>query len=163
MRKTSFYNIRVNHYAGLNMKISQEGIAHIKAEEGERLTGYLDSTGLPTIGVGHTGFVGAKAVYPGMEISQETSTALLLSDLATVEKALAKRITVPLSQNQYDALCSLVFNIGVGAFGTSTLLKRLNSGDYDGAAEAFLMWKRAGNSEDILLPRRKRERVLFLS
>jgi len=145
------------------MKISQTGITHLKAEEGERLTGYLDSTGLPTIGVGHTGYVGTQAVYSGMEITRETSTALLLSDLATVEKALAQQVTVPLNQNQYDALCSLVFNIGVGAFGKSTLLKRLNSGDYDGAAEAFLMWKRAGHSDDILLPRRKREQALFLS
>lgn len=145
------------------MKISQEGIAHIKAEEGERLTGYLDSTGLPTIGVGHTGYVGAKAVCQGMTISQDTSTALLLSDLARVENAIAKRVTVPLNQNQYDALCSLIFNIGVGAFETSTLLKCLNSRDYNGAAEAFLMWKRAGHAGDILLPRRKRERALFLS
>lgn len=145
------------------MKISQAGITHIKAEEGDRLTGYLDSTGLPTIGVGHTGYVGTQAVYPGMKISQDTSTTLLLSDLETVEKALAQQVTVPLNQNQYDALCSLVFNIGVGAFGKSTLLRRLNSGDYDGASEAFLMWKRAGHSEDILLPRRKRERELFLS
>jgi lysozyme len=145
------------------MKISQKGIAYIKAEEGERLTGYLDSTGLPTIGVGHTGYVGEKAVHPGMEITQDTSTALLLSDLATVENALVKLVTVPLNQNQYDALCSLVFNIGVGAFRSSTLLKRLNTCDYEGVAEAFLMWKRAGNSENILLPRRQRERALFLS
>ncbi|ELI8281136.1 glycoside hydrolase family protein, partial [Yersinia enterocolitica] len=60
-------------------------------------------------------------------------------------------------------LCSLIFNIGPTAFANSTVLKRLNDGDYQGAADAFLMWKKAGNNPDILLPRRQRERALFLS
>ena len=65
-----------------------------------------------------------------------------------------------LNQNQFDALVSLVFNIGTGAFARSTLLKRLNVGDYNGAAEAFLMWRNAGG-KPILLNRRKREKALF--
>ncbi|KAB8307562.1 lysozyme [Erwinia endophytica] len=145
------------------MKISDNGIRFIKREEGERLIAYLDSVGIPTIGVGHTGYVNGLPIAKNTVITVEQSTQLLLQDLATAERAIKKNVTVSLTQNQYDALCSLIFNIGAGAFARSTVKKKLNAGDYQGAAEAFLMWKRAGNNPDILLPRRERERQLFLS
>lgn len=144
------------------MQISNNGIDSIKREEGERLTGYADSRGIPTIGVGHTGMVNGVPVRIGMKISPETSSALLKYDLGNVEEAISDYVKVPLTQNQYDALCSLIFNIGVTAFHNSTLLRYLNAKDYRGAADQFLAWKRAGNNPDILLPRRKRERELFL-
>ncbi|MCU5775105.1 lysozyme [Erwiniaceae bacterium BAC15a-03b] len=144
------------------MKLSNNGVVFIKLEEGERLTGYLDTRGIPTVGVGHTGTVDGKPVIRGMVISQNKSTELLLSDLAWVERSVNSNVTANLTQNQYDALCSLVFNIGATAFANSTVLNRINKSDYTGAAEAILMWKRAGNAPDILLPRRKRERELFL-
>ncbi|WP_158785467.1 lysozyme [Pantoea sp. BAV 3049] len=145
------------------MKISDNGIALIKQEEGERLTAYRDPRGILTIGVGHTGPVDSRMIYPGQVITPAKSTALLLSDLAWVEKIIAGKITAPLTQNQYDALCCLIFNIGAGAFSTSVVRQRLNLGNYAGAADAFLMWKRAGTNKDILLARRQRERELFLS
>lgn len=145
------------------MRISENGISKLKVEEGERLTGYKDTRGIPTIGVGHTGIVDGKPVAVGMVISKDKSSDLLRSDLAWVEKSIATNMKVPLNQNQYDALCSLIFNIGPTAFANSTVLKRLNSGDYKGAADAFMMWKKAGNDPERLLPRRQRERALFLS
>lgn len=144
------------------MKISDNGIQFIKQEEGERLSAYLDSVGIPTIGVGHTGYVDGMPIARNTQITAAKSTQLLLQDLATAERAIDNNVTVPLTQNQYDALCSLIFNIGAGSFASSTIKKKLNSGDTSGAADAFLMWKRAGNNPDILLPRRQRERELFL-
>ncbi|WP_145562995.1 lysozyme [Yersinia canariae] len=145
------------------MQISESGINKLKVEEGERLTGYKDSRGIPTVGVGHTGVVDGKPVTVGMVITKDKSSELLRSDLSWVEKSIATNVKVPLTQNQYDALCSLIFNIGPTAFANSTVLKRLNAGDYKGAADAFLMWKKSGNDLNILLPRRQRERALFLS
>lgn len=144
------------------MKISNNGIDFLKKEEGERLTGYSDTRGIPTIGVGHTGLVDGIPVRVGMGITKDKSSELLRSDLQWTEKAV-NNANVQLNQNQYDALCSLVFNIGAAAFNNSTLLKKLKASDYQGAADQFLAWKRSGKDADILLPRRKRERSLFLS
>lgn len=143
------------------MKISNNGIAFIKREEGERLLAYPDSVGVWTIGVGHTGTVDGKPIAKGMTITPAQSTSLLLGDLAWVESAINGNVKVPLTQNQYDALCSFVFNVGRTAFVNSTLLKKLNAKDYQGAADQLLQWKRAGKIADLLLPRRKRERELF--
>lgn len=144
------------------MKISNSGIDFLKKEEGERLTGYPDTRGIPTIGVGHTGLVDGIQVRVGMSITKDKSSELLRSDLQWTERAV-NNANVQLSQNQYDALCSLAFNIGAAAFNNSTLLKKLKASDYQGAADQFLAWKRSGKDADILLPRRKRERSLFLS
>lgn len=145
------------------MELSNNGIAFLKREEGEKLTGYADSRGIPTIGVGHTGKVDGVPVKVGMKITQNQSTRLLLDDLKWVSEAIATSVKARLTQNQYDALTSLIFNIGAAAFRGSTVLRKLNGGDYMGAADAFLMWKKAGNDPEILLPRRQRERSLFLS
>ncbi|MGV3345292.1 lysozyme [Enterobacteriaceae bacterium LUAb1] len=144
------------------MRISNNGVALIKREEGERLECYLDSCGIPTIGVGHIGVVNGKNPEKGMVITQTESTQLLIADLTWVEKTINSSVTVPITQNQYDALCSLIFNIGAKAFRGSTVLRQLNMNNYTGAADAFLMWKRAGSHADILLARRQRERKLFL-
>lgn len=145
------------------MELSNNGIAFLKREEGEKLTGYADSRGIPTIGVGHTGKVDGVPVKVGMKITQNQSTRLLLDDLKWVSEAIATSVKARLTQNQYDALTSLIFNIGAAAFRGSTVLRKLNGGDYTGAADAFLMWKKAGSDQNILLPRRQRERSLFLS
>lgn len=145
------------------MNISYNGIQFIKKEEGEKLTAYRDSCGIATIGTGHTGRVNGHPLFPGMTITREESEQLLLADIAQVEKAINEKVKVSLSQNQYDALCSLVFNIGIQAFNNSTCLKKLNAKDYQGAAEAMLLWKRAGQHVEALLSRRKREVELFLS
>lgn len=144
------------------MKISDSGLAALKREEGCRLTAYPDSRGVWTIGTGHTGKVDGVAVHKGMTITQDTADRLLRDDLSWVERCIADRVTVVLNQNQYDALCSLIFNIGASAFISSTVRRRLNAGNYTAAADAFLKWSRAGNNPTILAPRRGRERAMFL-
>lgn len=144
------------------MKISDSGIAFIRQEEGERLKAYSDSRGILTIGVGHTGLVNGIPVSVGMHITREQSDALLRQDLANVEQQINRRVNVPLNQHQYDALCSLVFNIGTAAFARSTVLQKLNTSDYAAAAETMLMWCRAGGEPQRLLSRRQRERAFFM-
>jgi lysozyme len=139
------------------MKASDAALALIKAEEGCRLTGYLDSKGIPTIGWGHTG----AEVYEGQVWTQAQADAALAADVAgRAEAPINASVKVPLSQGQFDALCSLVYNIGGGHFATSTLLRVLNTGDYRGAHTHFAEWKRA-STPDELLPRRAREMWLF--
>ncbi|HCM4642871.1 TPA: lysozyme [Salmonella enterica subsp. enterica serovar Panama] len=144
------------------MKISDSGLAALKREEGCKLTAYLDSRGVWTIGTGHTGRVDGVAVHKGMIITQDTADRLLRDDLSWVKRCIADWVTVVLNQNQYDALCSLIFNIGVNAFIGSTVRRQLNAGNYTAAADAFLKWSRAGSNPTILAPRRGRERAMFL-
>lgn len=89
--------------------------------------------------------------------------SLLKNDLAWVESTLTSVVTAGINQNQYDALCSLAFNIGATAFKNSTLPRLLNRGRFAAAADEFLKWRKAGRDPDILLPRRQRERAYFLS
>ena len=141
------------------MKISSAGLAALKAREGCKLVAYLDSAKIPTIGYGSTA-----GVRMGMKITQAQADALLSRDLTIFEKAVTAAVKVPLSQNEFDALVSLAFNIGAGAFQKSTLLKELNKGNRKAAADQFLRWNRAGGKVlKGLTNRRKAEREQFLS
>lgn len=143
----------------MTMSISPAGIALIQAHEGLRLTAYRDAGGVWTIGYGSTG-----GVRRGMTITRDQAVLRLYHDLDTAESAVNSRVTVPLSQPQFDALVSLVFNIGGGAFRKSTLLQKLNAGDYAGAANEFNRWVKAkGRVLPGLVTRRAAERALFLS
>jgi len=144
------------------MKTSANGRKEIALREGNILKTYKDSVGVLTIGVGHTSAAGLPKVTAGMTITAAESDEILSRDLGAVEKEIDKLVKVPLTQNQFDALVSLVFNIGGTAFKNSTLLRKLNAKDYAGAAEQFLVWSRAGNLKTLLLPRRKKERLQFL-
>jgi lysozyme len=131
----------------------------IKRWEGYSETAYKDTGGVWTIGYGHT-----KGVKPGMKINRAQALAYLAEDLAWVEDSIAKRVKVPLTQNQYDALCSFVYNIGDPQFSTSTCLRRLNSLDYVGAVEALTWWnKDNGRVIQGLVNRRADEKKLFLT
>lgn len=146
----------------MNYQTSAEGRAFIKQEEGVEYTAYLDIAGVPTIGVGHT-----RKVSLGQKASEADVDLFLQEDLVEAEQAVNAYVTVPLSQHQVDALVSLVFNIGGGAFRTSTLLDKLNAGDYEGAADQFPRWNKArvkGKLEESkgLTARRNRERKVFL-
>ena len=144
------------------MKTSDKGLQFIRREEGERLTAYADIIGVWTIGVGHTGTVDGKPVAKGMVISADKSQELLSADLSKFESAITRLVKVPLKQYEFDALVSLVFNIGETNFARSTLLKKLNANDFKGAAEQFLAWKNAGGRPvQGLLNRRKREKDMF--
>lgn len=132
----------------------------IKKHEGLRLEAYLPTPNdVWTIGYGHT-----HTTKQGMKITAGQAESLLRKDIAWVEKAVNKLVVVPLTQNQFDALASLVFNIGENGFANSTLLRLLNAGDYEGAANQFLRWnKQKGVALKGLTKRREEERKLFLS
>ena len=131
----------------------------IKKSEGLRLEAYLPTPNdVWTIGYGHT-----KTAQPGMKITTKGAESLLVHDLAWVENVVNDAVKVPLSQNQYDALCSFVYNLGGTNFRSSTLLRVLNKGDYKGAADQLLRWdKQKGKTLRGLTIRRKEERELFL-
>jgi lysozyme len=141
------------------MRTSAAGRKAIAAREGNKLVAYKDTVGVWTIGVGHTSAAGAPTVTPGMRITADESDEILVRDLTAVEKDVNSAVSVPLSQNQFDALVSFVFNIGGGAFRKSTLLRKLNAKDYAGAAEQFLVWVK----QKELTGRRKAERAQFLT
>jgi len=146
------------------LRTSAKGRAAITSREGNILKAYRDGGGVLTIGVGHTSAAGPPTVTAGMTISAAQSDNILADDLRSVEKSIYKLVKVALSQNQFDALVSFVFNVGAGAFGKSTLLKKLNSGDTSGAADQFLLWDRDnGKVVTGIANRRKSERAQFLS
>jgi lysozyme len=140
------------------MKI--KNISLIKKHEGLRLEAYLPTPNdVWTIGYGHT-----HTAKQGQKITGAQAEALLRKDITWAEEAVNKSVVVPLTQNQFDALVSFVFNVGAGAFGSSTLLRLLNSKDYEGAANQFLRWnKQKGVVLKGLTKRREEERKLFLS
>lgn len=146
------------------MQTSEKGIALIKQFEGCRLAAYQDSVGVWTIGYGWTNPVDGKSVKAGMTITQEVAERLLKTGLVSYENDVSKLVKVKLSQGQFDALVSFTYNLGARSLSTSTLLKKLNAGDYRGAADEFPRWNKAGGKVLAGLTRRREaERSLFLS
>lgn len=138
------------------MKPSPRCLELIKHFEGCRLKAYQDSGGVLTIGYGHTPAV------MGQELTQEAADTLLEQDAGKASDAVNRLVKTPLTQNEHDALTDFVFNLGAGAFADSTLLRRLNYGDKDGAAEELLRWVRCkGKVLAGLVVRRKAEQALF--
>ena len=144
------------------LKTSKKGIDLIKRYEGFRANAYADPAhgwAVPTIGYGQT-----KGVKRGMKVDKETAEIWLKQDLVYREKWVNKLIEVPLAQEEFDALVSFAYNLGVGALKKSTLRKKLNQGDKQGAANEFLKWVYAGGKKlKGLVNRRNAERELFLS
>ncbi len=145
------------------MKCSDEGLEFIMRWEGCKLTAYPDpATGDEpwTIGVGHTG-----GVKEGDTITREQALELLRKDAETAEKCVNNGVKGAITQGQFDALVSLVFNIGCGNFTRSTLLARLNEGvDDDIVAKQFLVWNRANHKVMAgLTNRRQAEKDVFLT
>ena len=151
----------------MSRRTSPEGRAFIMAWEGLALRAYRDVAGVLTIGYGHTeGFADGR-FGPDAEISGAEAETLLAEDLAPREAAVNALTDVALNQNEFDALVSLVYNIGVSAFRRSTVRRRLNRGDRAGAADAVVMWNKAridGALSEVrgLTRRRRAERALFL-
>nr|DAQ21300.1 MAG TPA: Lysozyme [Caudoviricetes sp.] len=138
------------------MKISEVGIKLICKWEEFRAYAYVCPAGLWTIGYGHT-----DRVKPTDKIDLAQGEAYLRKDLEIVERCL-NSLAIKLNQNQYDALCSLIFNIGTGNFLRSTLLKCLQAKQYDKASAEFLKWRKAnGKVLKGLEARRKDEQELF--
>ncbi|MBJ9570638.1 lysozyme [Citrobacter braakii] len=146
------------------MQISDKGITLIKEFEGCKLTAYQDSVGIWTIGYGWTQPVDGKPIRAGMTIKQATAERLLKTGLVSYESDVSRLLKVGLTQGQFDALVSFTYNLGARSLSTSTLLRKLNVGDYAGAADEFLRWNKAGGKVlNGLTRRREAERALFLS
>ncbi len=141
-------------------KINDAGLNLIKQSEGLELEAYVCPAGVLTIGYGTT-----KDVYAGQRITQAEAEAFLRRDVERFEQAVRELVKVPLTSNQFSALVSFVYNVGEGAFADSTLLKKLNERDYQGAAEQFLRWVKGDGGESLpgLVTRREAERKLFLT
>lgn len=118
------------------MITSIDGLEKLEQREGCKLRAYLDSQGVPTIGVGHTG----PGICLGMVWSQVQADEALAKDVKRCEDAIHLYCAVPLEQHQFDALVSFIFNVGVGAFAHSTMLRKLNQSDFAGAALEFDRW-----------------------
>lgn len=142
------------------MKLSSSGLALIEGFEGFRSKAYkvVKTEKYYTIGFGHYG----PDVRFGDTITKAKAETLLKSDVATAEKAVNEYVKVKLNQNQFDALVSFVYNVGSGAFSTSTLLKELNQGDYKAASAQFPRWNKSGGKVlPGLVTRREKEKALF--
>jgi lysozyme len=138
------------------MKMSTRGRKLLIEREGCILHAYRDSVGVLTVGVGHTAAAGPPIPYPGMIITAQEADAILTKDLVLYERAIDNALKVPVSQNEYDALVSICFNVGP-KFGQSTCIKRLNAGDREGAAEAIMLW----NKPPEIISRRRTEYKQF--
>lgn len=142
------------------MKTNAKGLALIKRFEGCKLDAYLCPAGRWTIGYGHTG-----DVKPGHRITQHQADVILAFDLERFEEAVAHALRgVSVTENQFSACVALAFNIGPTAFVNSSVCKRILRGDTTGAANAFLLWNKAGGQIlPGLITRRAAERALFLT
>jgi lysozyme len=150
-------------------KLADKGAALVKAFEScmKAVPGgfqaYLDPVGVLTIGWGHTNHNGRK-FKSGEIFTQAECDAEFLKDMAVFEKAVNDRVKVPLNQDQFDALVSFAFNVGAGNLAQSTLLRKLNAGDFVGAAQEFQRWNKAGGKVLRGLTRRRAsEALLFQS
>lgn len=139
--------------------LSYAGLQNLKQEEGFSSTRYWDHKGY-SIGYGHLIRPGENLTY----VTEPQGEELLLQDVAWAEAVVRAKVRVPLTQNQFDALTLFAYNIGAGAFGSSTLVRLLNAGDYGGAAGQFGRWVNASGKElQVLVERREREQTLFES
>ena len=146
------------------MKASKHCIDIIRDFEGFRSRVYLCPAGIPTIGYGSTRYPdGRRVTQLDPPITEEQAADLLRATLAPYEEAVTQHVTVPMNQNEFDALVSFTYNVGPSALQQSTLLRKLNRGDRAGAANEFRRWSTAGGKVlPGLVKRRELERGLFL-
>jgi len=137
---------------------SDRGLALTKSFEGLHLGSYQDCAGNWTIGYGHAD----PSVLPGQSISEPEAEKLLEADLAEAGACVNHAVQAVISQGQFDAMVDFCFNAGRGNFVQSTLLRKVNSGDFQGAAAQFALWVHAGGEVVTgLLRRRNAEAVMF--
>lgn len=141
------------------MNISENGLNMVKEFEGLRLESYQDQGGIWTLGYGTTGY----GIKPGMTCTPERAEEWLRADTYAAEMSVNKMVGVPLKQGQFDALVDFVYNLGSGALAGSELLKKLNAGDMEGAANEFPRWNHVNKKVvDGLTRRRLAEKKLFM-
>lgn len=129
----------------MTRRISAAGLALVKQWEGCELVSYKDVAGVWTIGYGHTSSAGIPYVKPGMRINAVEAEEILKSDLRKFEERVERLVKVPLTDNQFAVLVSFDFN--TGALHKSTLLKKLNAGDYDAVPGELMKWVNAGGKK----------------
>jgi lysozyme len=140
------------------MKCNAAGRDLIKKYESLRLDVYRDVVGLLTVGYGHR-----TDLSIGTHITEDSANKLFDSDIAKFEAAVSDMLESEITSNQFSAIVSLAYNVGAAKIAKSTLIRKLNSGDIEGAAEEFLRWDKAGSRAVAgLTRRRKAERLLFL-
>ena len=141
------------------MLYSKDGLHLTEQFEGCRLVAYPDIKGVWTIGYGHT-----RGVSYGDVITQEQADTYLMADIQVAVAHVNAGVKVPLTQNEFDALVDFLFNVGGGAFDSSTMLRQLNAGNYQSAADQFVVWDHAGGKVIAdLLRRREVEKQDFIS
>jgi type VI secretion system secreted protein VgrG len=155
------------------LKTNSEGLKLVRKSEGFFSKPYIDPVGIPTIGYGTIKYPDGRSVtMKDPAITEAQAEAFLRHEAKEKEDAVKKMVKVPLNENQFSALVSFSYNVGTGALQNSTLLKKLNSGDYDGAADEFGKWnkgtvtnKKTGKKEKVelkgLTTRRAAEKKLF--
>lgn len=134
------------------MKLSTEGLDLIKRFEGFRGRQYNDVAGFLTIGYGHR-IVPPESFANG--VSEPQGAAILEADVSEAEKAVSELVKVEMTQGQFDALVDFCFNLGAGRLMKSTLLRALNAGRYEAAAEQLLLWDLAGGEVNLGLKARR--------
>lgn len=145
----------------IEQHISDVGLNQIKKFEGLRLKAYLDIVGIPTIGYGTT-MINGRPVRLDMVITESAATRYLEDDVDDFEDAVNRLVRGDLTQEQFDACVIFAYNIGVEGFRKSTLLKKINQRDFDGAQIQFLRWNKAGGKvSNGLVNRRISEALMF--
>ena len=140
----------------MTRQISPHGLDKLKQWEGLRTKAYQDSKGEWTIGYGHTAMAGTPKPYKGMVITERDAEEILLRDLTQYENAVEQSVKVKLNDNQFAALVSFTYNVGIGALKKSTLLKKLNTGNFDAVPSEFMKWVYTGKEKNKGLANRRR-------
>lgn len=144
------------------MKVSNKGLELIKEFEGFSSVAYLCSAKKVTIGYGNTFWEDGTPIKLGEQISKNRAETLLKHVVDNFSVAVGVDIKIEVTQNQFDAMVSLAYNIGIRAFHNSTLLRQLNNGNFVGASNEFLRWNKSGGKPLLgLTRRREREKILF--
>lgn len=142
---------------------SPQGLEFIKDYEKLHTTAYIDAVGVPTIGWGSTMFPNKKTVGSGDVITEWEADRMLVHYVTGIDAELSNIVTTPLTQNEFDALSSFVYNVGLSGFKKSTMLKLLNQGDKQGAAQQFSRWVYGGGKKlPGLVKRRNQEAAMFV-
>ena len=145
------------------MKVTDEGLSLIKRFEGFRATAYRCPSGVWTIGYGHTSQAGPPVVAPGMLMSEPTAEKVLRADVEAFARGVAGELRRNISEARFSALVSFAYNVGLGGFRSSSVLRAVNAGDFDAVPRRLGLWVKGGGKPlPGLVKRRAAEAALFM-
>jgi GH24 family phage-related lysozyme (muramidase) len=142
-------------------RVTASGVELIKRFEGKRLTAYRDAVGVWTIGYGHTAMAGAPDVKAGMLITEAEAATILSRDVNMFAVQVQRMITQPIGDSQFSALVSFAYNVGLGNFAGSSVLKAVNAGQFDAVGRRLALWNKAGGRVLAGLTRRRAAEALL--